>query len=112
MQDVMGRLTNFRSGYLALLELRLEATRRPALREILTGRIRADVDQNINFHLESGLPGDATTVIILYLALNWLMVERLTLPDVFPAGQIDDLITELVARALPADAEDTAEIRR
>jgi AcrR family transcriptional regulator len=112
MQDVVGRLTGFRSGYLALLELRLEATRRPALRGILTGRIRADVDHNINFHVESGLPGDTTTVILLYLALNWLMVERLTLPDVFPAGQIDDLITDLVARALPADAEDTAEVRR
>jgi AcrR family transcriptional regulator len=102
MRDVVERITDFRSGYLALLELRLEATRRPELRKVLTKRIRDDVDFNVGFHLESGLPGDTTTVIVLYLALNWLIVERLTLPDVFPEAQIDDMITEIVERVLPS----------
>jgi hypothetical protein len=40
-------------------------------------------------------------VVVLYLALNWLILERLTLPDVFPEEQFDDLVTEVVERILP-----------
>jgi len=101
MRDLVERVSGFRSGYLALLELRLESTRRPALRALLSERIRADVDANIRHHEESGLPGDATTVVLLYLALNWLILERLTLPDVFPEEQVHDLVTEVVERILP-----------
>jgi DNA-binding transcriptional regulator YbjK len=100
MHEVVERVTTFRSGYLALLELRLESTRRPALRELLSKRIRADIDFNIRNHEESGLPGDATTVVALYLALNWLILERLTLPEVF--GDDHDLVTEVVERIVPS----------
>lgn len=101
MRDIVERVTTFRSGYLALLELRLESTRRPELRDLLSKRIRADLDFNIRNHEESGLPGDATTVVVLYLALNWLILERLTLPEVFPEEQVGDLVTEIVERILP-----------
>ncbi|GGT24426.1 TetR/AcrR family transcriptional regulator [Nonomuraea spiralis] len=101
MIELVDRISAFRSGYLALLELRLEATRRPELRAVLTERIRADVQANIDYHLESGLPGDATTVVVLYLAMNWLVVERLTLPDVFGEDQVKDLVTRTVERILP-----------
>lgn len=104
MHDVVERVSAFRSGYLALLELRLESTRRPELRELLSKRIRADVDANIRYHEEAGLPGDATTVVALYLALNWLILERLTLPDVFPEEQVHDLVTDVVERILPGPA--------
>ncbi|HLU57713.1 MAG TPA: TetR family transcriptional regulator [Pseudonocardia sp.] len=104
MRGIVERVTTFRSGYLALLELRLESTRRPELRELLSKRVRADLDFNIRNHEESGLPGDATTVVVLYLALNWLILERLTLPDVFPEEEIDDLVTEVVERVLPSRA--------
>ena len=102
MRDIVERVTTFRSGYLALLELRLESTRRPELRELLSKRIRADIDFNIRNHMEAGLPGDATTVVALYLALNWLILERLTLPDVFGEEQVHDLVTEVVERILPS----------
>jgi AcrR family transcriptional regulator len=101
MHDLVERVSGFRSGYLALLELRLESTRRPALRRLLSERIRSDIDANIRYHTDSGLPGDATTVVLLYLALNWLILERLTLPDVFPEDGIHDLVTEIVERVLP-----------
>jgi DNA-binding transcriptional regulator YbjK len=101
MRELVDRVTDFRSGYLALLELRLEATRRPGVRAVLTERIRADVDANVAYHEESGLPGDRTTVLLLYLALNWLIVERLTLPDVFPAARCEELIAAAVGRVLP-----------
>lgn len=98
MRDVVRRVTEFRSGYLALLELRLEATRRPALRAVLTDTIRADLDNNISMHKG---PGDTTTVMLLYLALNWLILERLTLPDLISDKQADELIAIAVERALP-----------
>ena len=37
---------------------------------------------------------------MIYLAANWLVVERLTLPDVFPKEQAAELITALVERLL------------
>ncbi|AQA26201.1 putative transcriptional regulator, TetR family protein [Rhodococcus sp. MTM3W5.2] len=100
MREVVGRITEFRTGFLALLELRLEATRRPELRAVLTERIRADLDFNVTNHLDAGMPGDATTVRLLYLALNWLIVDRLTLPELFSESEIDELIEAAVDRAL------------
>ncbi|AJC61302.1 TetR/AcrR family transcriptional regulator [Streptomyces sp. 769] len=110
MHDLVERVAAFPTGFLALLELRLEAIRRPELREVLTRRIRSDVDQNIGYHLNSGLPGDATMVVLLYLALNWLIFESLTLPDLFSADQRQDLVTALVERLL-AGQPDAGEAR-
>jgi DNA-binding transcriptional regulator YbjK len=100
VRDVVERVTAFRTGYLALLELRLEATRRPELRALLTERVSEDVEANVANHLASGLPGDADAIRMIYLAANWLVVERLTLPDVFPKEQAAELITALVERLL------------
>ncbi|MEU0565026.1 TetR family transcriptional regulator [Nonomuraea sp. NPDC005983] len=104
MHEVVDRVSSFNSGYLALLELRLEATRRPELRAVLTKRIREDIDANIGYHAVSGLPGDSTSVVLLYLTLNWLIVERLTLPDVFTEQEIHGLVDTAVQRMLRADA--------
>ncbi|MGW4566502.1 TetR/AcrR family transcriptional regulator [Streptomyces sp. NPDC004561] len=103
MRELVGRVASFRTGYLALLELRLEATRRPALRAVLTERVRADLDANVAYHEASGLPGDATAVRLLYLALNWLIVEQLTLPDVLTPAERDRLVTAAVERIVAAE---------
>lgn len=103
MRELVGRVAAFRTGYLALLELRLEATRRPRLRTLLTERVRADVDANVAYHEASGLPGDATAVKLLYLALNWLIVEQLTLPDVFNEDERDRLVTAAVDRIVTGE---------
>ncbi|MFD7843132.1 TetR/AcrR family transcriptional regulator [Nocardia sp. NPDC059764] len=101
MTETVARITGFRTGYLALLELRLEATRRPELQTILTERVRADIEFNVRNHLDSGLPGDADSVLLLYLALNWLIVERLTLPEIFDDAEAARLIEAAVERAIP-----------
>lgn len=101
VREVVERVTAFRTGYLALLELRLEATRRPALRAVLTERVREDVEANVRHHLDVGLPGDVDAVKMIYLATNWLVVERLTLPGVFQAEEAVALISGLVERLLP-----------
>ncbi|HBF85970.1 MAG TPA: TetR family transcriptional regulator [Streptomyces sp.] len=98
MRELVGRVSGFRTGYLALLELRLEATRRPELRRVLTERVRSDVDANVTYHEASGLPGDATAVRLLILTLNWLIVEQLTLPDVFSEAERDQLVQAAVER--------------
>ncbi|GHG93150.1 TetR/AcrR family transcriptional regulator [Streptomyces rubradiris] len=98
MRELVGRVAAFRTGYLALLELRLEATRRPGLREVLTERVRADMAANVAYHEASGLPGDATAVKLLMLTLNWLIVEQLTLPDVFTPAERERLVAAAVER--------------
>jgi DNA-binding transcriptional regulator YbjK len=102
MHELVDRVSAFNSGYLALLELRLESTRRPELRAVLTKRIREDIDANIGHHAASGLPGDSTSVVLLYLALNWLIVERLTLPGIFTEQEMHELVDAAVQRSLNA----------
>jgi DNA-binding transcriptional regulator YbjK len=101
MHDLVERVAAFPTGFLALLELRLEAARRPELREVLTKRIRADLDANVENHLKTGLPGDAATVKLLWLALNWLITERLTLPGLLAPDERRDLVEALVDRLTP-----------
>ncbi|HLT62023.1 MAG TPA: TetR family transcriptional regulator [Microlunatus sp.] len=97
MRRVVARLLDRGTVYLALLELRLEATRRPALREMLTRRVREDLEFNVSSHAASGLPGDRETVILLYLALAGLVIEQLTLPGVLADdGSVDDLVARVV----------------
>ncbi|MGW0300766.1 TetR/AcrR family transcriptional regulator [Streptomyces anthocyanicus] len=106
MRELVDRVASFRTGYLALLELRLEATRRPGLRAVLTERVREDVAANVAYHEASGLPGDAMAVKLLILALNWLIVEQLTLPDVFTEEERDRLVTAAVERIVVPDGPD------
>ncbi len=104
MTEVVERVTDFRTGYLAILELRLEATRRPELQDLLTERVRADLDFNIANYRESGLPGGEDAVVLLYLALNWLILDRLTLPGIFDEKRAADLVRIAVERAIPGHA--------
>jgi DNA-binding transcriptional regulator YbjK len=101
MRDLLGRMRRDRSSYLAMMELRLEATRRPELREILTKVFRANLDDGIRFHLDAGLPGDEITVVVLYLAMSGLLVDDLTVPDVLSAYPDGTLVADLVDRILP-----------
>ncbi|MBF6333407.1 TetR/AcrR family transcriptional regulator [Nocardia transvalensis] len=101
LTETVDRVAGFRTGYLALLELRLEATRRPELQATLTERVRADIDANVRYHVESGLPGDETSVLLLYLALNWLIVERLTLPGIFGEDDSRALVQAAIERIIP-----------
>ncbi|MFI1173385.1 TetR/AcrR family transcriptional regulator [Streptomyces melanogenes] len=102
MHWLLRRIVKERTGYLAMLELRLEATRRPELREALTGAVRADLEANIAFHLDAGLPGDADTVRLLYFAMTGLLVEHLTLPGVLgeDEGMAERLVQMVVDRVL------------
>ncbi|MFG2135243.1 TetR/AcrR family transcriptional regulator [Streptomyces sp. NPDC048650] len=105
MRWINRRATESRTGYLAMLELRLEATRRPELRAELTRVIRETLDEDIRCHLEGGLPGDRTAVTLIYLAMTGLMLEQLTLPGVVPAEGTEELISALVDRTIGPEGE-------
>jgi len=100
MHDLMARMLADRAGYLALLELRLEATRRPALRSALTETLRENLELNVAFHKDAGLPGDGDTVLRLYLAMTGLLVEHLTVPGVLGAYELDSIVDLIVDSAL------------
>ncbi|MFJ6695593.1 TetR/AcrR family transcriptional regulator [Streptomyces sp. NPDC091272] len=104
MQDLVRRMTAERSGYLAMLELRLEATRRPGLREALNRTVREQFDENLRFHQAAGLPGDADAMRVLYLAMTGLLVEHFTLPEMLSDTQeaLDALVATTVERIFPA----------
>lgn len=101
LRALLRRIDADRSAYLALLELRLEATRRPKLRAALTATIRANFADNVKSYRDFALPGDDTTVLLLYLAMSGLIIERLTLPDAINALSPDEVIAELSARVVP-----------
>ncbi|MEU0669659.1 TetR family transcriptional regulator [Streptomyces lavendulocolor] len=102
MKWLVRRITAERTGYLALLELRLEATRRPALQAELTRVVRAELDENVRFHLASGLPGDADTVLVLYLAMTGVLLEHFTLPGVLSEEELDRIVRTVVDAIVPA----------
>ncbi|MEU6063532.1 TetR family transcriptional regulator [Streptomyces sp. NPDC047082] len=106
MRDLMRRVTRDRTGYLALLEMRLEATRRPGLRDSFTRSVRGDLEYGVEFHRQAGLPGGDETVAVLYLAMLGLILEHLTLPGVLdgvlPGVDVPDgLVERLVATIVP-----------
>lgn len=95
------RMTAERTCYLGLFELRLEAVRRPELQRRFTGVLRADLDENIRLHLESGMPGDADTVRVLYVALTGLLLDHFTVPGLLGDRELDDMIETVVTRIVP-----------
>ncbi|WP_378741805.1 hypothetical protein [Nocardia brasiliensis] len=91
LRESIGRVAAFRSGHLALLELRLEATRRPELRALLTERVRADIDENVIRHEAAGLPGGATGRSILRSAPRSRVEGRPRVPrahEVLQVGRV------------------------
>ncbi|WP_405857481.1 TetR family transcriptional regulator [Streptomyces sp. NBC_00090] len=101
MRWVARRMTTERTCYLGLFELRLEAARRPELRNRFTEVLRADLAMNIRLHVDSGMPGDADTVRVLYLALTGLLLDHFTVPGLHAERDLDDLVETVVNRIVP-----------
>lgn len=84
-----------------MLELRLEATRRPELHAEPARFLGAELDASIGFHLDRGLPGDRTGVVLLHLAVLGLLVDDLTVPELLAPHRLDALVDAMVTRLLP-----------
>ncbi|RAS68847.1 TetR family transcriptional regulator [Lentzea atacamensis] len=100
MHDIIKRADADKTSYLALMELRLEATRRPDLRTALTRTMADNLEFNIAFNEDSKLPGDRMTVILMYFAMTGLIYERLTLPGIVEPMDLDEVVEVLVDRAI------------
>ncbi|MFI7384200.1 TetR/AcrR family transcriptional regulator [Streptomyces sp. NPDC049813] len=109
MHDLMRRVQADRTGFLALMEMRLEATRRPELSASLRKSLRGDLDFGIAFNAESGLPGGPEEITLLYLGMLGLILDHLTMPGMLdgaiPGVHVPDGVVErLVARLIPEEA--------
>ncbi|MGW5642762.1 TetR/AcrR family transcriptional regulator [Saccharopolyspora sp. NPDC003752] len=100
MRALFHHISDDRTGWLALLELRLEAIRRPELQAALTETLRANLTANIEGRRESGFPGDDTSTMLLYYAMTGVILEHLTVPGVLARFDVDDLIAAFVARSV------------
>jgi AcrR family transcriptional regulator len=101
MHDLMARVAADRTGYLAFLELRLEATRRSELRAALAATVSADLEAGIAFHSDAGLPGGRSTVQVLYLAMTGLILQALTVPEVLSPDSVESLTETIVQTIVP-----------
>ncbi|WP_328740635.1 TetR family transcriptional regulator [Streptomyces erythrochromogenes] len=106
---LLGRLERMRrerSVHIAMLELRLEGLRRPELQAELAAFQRAELEANIDWHMEAGLPGDRQGVVLIYLAMLGLIVDDLTAPAMLEAHPAEGLIETMVERLLPQKSAD------
>ncbi len=99
-RDIVRRLTADRAATLALFELRLEATRRPALAAALAQWQQASLDADVAFNTAAGLPGGRAEIALFHYAVEGLVFDRLTSP-IDPGTPTDDVVDALVAGLLP-----------
>ncbi len=101
LRDIWRRLHTNRELALALIELRLEASRRPGLaqsmRETLARNFRSDVE----FNRSRALPGDEREILLLHLAIDGLALDQLTVSVGVEAAEVDGVLADLVSRLVP-----------
>ena len=99
LRDIVRRLTADPAVTIALVELRLEATRRPHVAEALgTGR-RDGLAADVEFNAAMGLPGDRDDIALFHYAIDGLVFDRLTAP-LDQDADLDALVETLVRRVL------------
>ena len=89
----------------ALIELRLEAARRPGLVAILGDTLRRGYRDDVAFHATTGLPGGAFEIALLHYALDGLLLDMLTTSigaDTTPDEAVAAFADRLVLHRPPA----------
>lgn len=103
IRDIVTRLTAERDVTLALFELRLEAARRPELREVVGEWLRAGFAGDVEFNRSAGLPGGTAEVALFHYAIDGLLLDRLT-TSIDPGTPTDEVVDRLVDGLLPEPA--------
>lgn len=98
MQELMDRVLAQPELQLALLELRLESTRRPELEEALTQTLHRALQLDLEYHSLAKLPGGAREVTLLHLAIGGLILHTLTLPRVLAITDVAAMVRDIVER--------------
>lgn len=103
LHDVVRRLSADPHVSIALFELRLEASRRPAVAEVLRAWRQSAFEDDVAFNERAGLPGGRTEIALLHFAIDGLMLDRLTVA--LDTGlTTDEVVNQLVERLL-ADSQ-------
>ncbi|MDJ0359856.1 TetR/AcrR family transcriptional regulator [Rhodococcus sp. H29-C3] len=95
IRDIVARLIGNPDVTLALFELRLEASRRPEIGEILGDWQRSNFAADVEFNIAAGLPGGAKEVALFHYAIDGLLLDRLTYP-IDPETSTDEIVDALV----------------
>lgn len=101
MHELMQRAHAQPNLHVALLELRLESTRRPELARALTATLRRALALDVSFHETAALPGGRCEVVLLHLAIGGLILNTVTLPEVLEVAGDEDVVRTLVTRLVP-----------
>ncbi|MEV4493367.1 TetR family transcriptional regulator [Micromonospora coxensis] len=83
----------------ALIELRLEAVRRPGLARVLGDTLRRGYRDDVAFHVAAGLPGGAFEVALLRYAVDGLLLDLLG-TSIDAGFDPDEVVSALVSRLL------------
>jgi DNA-binding transcriptional regulator YbjK len=100
IRDIVRRLSTQRDVAVALIELRLEASRTPEVAEALTAWQRAGFDADVAFNADRGLPGGRDEIALFHYAIDGLLLDRLT-TSIDPDTPTDAVVDLLVDRLLP-----------
>ncbi len=103
MRELMQRVNAQPQLQLALWELRLESTRQPELRKSLANTLKAALQLDFDFHREAQLPGGDQEVVLLHLAVEGLILNTITLPEVLEIAGNEQLIDTIVERLVPQE---------
>ncbi len=95
VRDIVARLLTNREVTVALFELRLEASRRPEVGEILGDWQRSNFRSDVEFNIAAGLPGGAREVALFHYAIDGLLLDRITNP-IDPDTSTDAIVDALV----------------
>lgn len=95
-----------RSGHLALLELRLEATRNPHVAPTVTRQFAGNIAVATSDHVDHGFPGDRSTAFVLYLAMSGLLLDHLTMPELLGQDAVSQIVDEIVTAVVPEQRHD------
>ncbi len=104
MCDLVDRARAQPELHIAMLELRLEATRRSELVDPLSDVVRRSLEADLTFHDASGLAGGRDEIVLLHLAIGGLINELLTLPDALGIVDHHAVTSDLVDRIVFSDA--------
>ena len=88
----------------ALIELRLEAARRPGLAAVLGATLRDGYRADVAYHATTGLPGGAFEIALMHYAIDGLLLDMLTTPidaDLDP----DEVVRAFAARLVTSSAD-------
>jgi DNA-binding transcriptional regulator YbjK len=103
VRDIWRRLLANRELTLALLELRLEASRRPALAKSMRETLERNFRSDVEFNRLRQLPGDAREILLLHLAMDGLVLDQLTASIGLDPSDVDEVLVDLVHRLVPGD---------